>query len=303
MRRGVYYNENDPQAAEALRDLIRDGWLAPGVVDERAIEDVRPADVAGFRECHWFAGIGGWPLALRLAGWPPDLPIWTGSCPCQPFSQAGARRGVHDPRDVFWAWRWLIDQCRPQRIAGEQVASTDGRQWLARVRADLDLLGYAVGAADLPAASVGAPHARQRLFWLADADPDRAWQHARELSGDESVDAIRPENGDHAPQHRRAGGGMVDAHSGRLQKRGLKEHVEQQGESRVLPDGSGPGRFWQRAEWIECEHGKARRIEPGIVPLVDGFPGRVAQVKGYGNAIVPQVAARFLHAYLTAQPS
>jgi len=55
----AYYNEFDPKAAEWLRELIRAGLIAPGEVDERSIEDVTPADLAGFRQCHFFAGIGG----------------------------------------------------------------------------------------------------------------------------------------------------------------------------------------------------------------------------------------------------
>jgi DNA (cytosine-5)-methyltransferase 1 len=78
----AYYNELDPFAAAWLRNLIAAGLIPQGEVDERSIEDVTPNDLAGFRQCHFFAGIGGWPLALRLAGWPDERPVWTGSCPC-----------------------------------------------------------------------------------------------------------------------------------------------------------------------------------------------------------------------------
>src|SRR5690606_31846020 len=117
----------------------------------------------GYTQYHFFAGIGGWAYALRLAGWPDDWPVWTRSCPCQPYSQAGAIGGDDDPRALWRAWRCLKDQRRPSVVFGEQVASADGRRWLAGVRADLESMGYAVGAADLPAAGVGAPHIRQRL--------------------------------------------------------------------------------------------------------------------------------------------
>ena len=82
----VYYNENDPELVAWLRELIREGAIAPGIVDDRSILDVQPADLQGFRQAHFFAGIGGWSLALRLAGWPDDRLVFTGSCPCQPFS-------------------------------------------------------------------------------------------------------------------------------------------------------------------------------------------------------------------------
>ena len=64
-----------------------------------------------------------------------------------------------------------------QSMFGEQVASPDGLQWLAGVRLDLEGSGYAVGAADLPAASVGAPHIRQRLWWVADSDQSGLHEH------------------------------------------------------------------------------------------------------------------------------
>lgn len=160
-----YYNEFDPNAAEWLRQLISDGLIPPGHVDTRSITDVLPSDLAGYTQCHFFAGIGGWPLALQLAGLPSDFPVWTGSCPCQPFSAAGKRRGTSDERHLWPQFFRLIAECSPPVVFGEQVASKDGREWLAGVRADLEGVGYAVGAADQCAAGVNAPHIRQRLFW------------------------------------------------------------------------------------------------------------------------------------------
>ena len=177
----AYYNEIDPFAAQWLRNLISAGHIAPGEVDERSIADIRPDDLTGFRQCHFFAGIGGWSFALRLAGWPDDRPVWTGSCPCQPFSVAGKKEGFDDERHLWPDWRWLIDQCRPATIFGEQVASADGRTWLSGVRSDLETMGYEVGAADLCAASIGAPHIRQRLWFVANSNSKQAQR--RESSG------------------------------------------------------------------------------------------------------------------------
>ena len=165
----AYYNEIDPYAAQWLRNLIEAGHIAPGVVDERSIEDVRPSDLAGFTQCHFFAGVGVWSLALRRAGWTDDVPVWTGSCPCQPFSAAGAGAGFADPRHLWPTFAWLIKQCRPSVIFGEQVASKAVEPWVDLVHADLEALGYAFGAVPFPSAGVGAPHIRDRLFWVADS--------------------------------------------------------------------------------------------------------------------------------------
>ena len=169
----AYYNEHDPKAAAWLRELIKQGLIAPGDVDERSIEDVLPSELAGYTQCHFFAGIGVWSHALRQAGWPDDRPVWTGSCPCQPFSAAGKRGGVDDERHLWPAFYWLISQCKPDVVFGEQVASKDGLSWLDTVQADMEAAGYAIGAVDLCAASVGAPHIRQRLYFVADSGRQR----------------------------------------------------------------------------------------------------------------------------------
>jgi len=166
----AYYNEIDKNAAAWLRELIRQGHIAHGVVDERSISDVKPNELVGFTQCHFFAGIGGWSLALRKAGWSDDRPVWTGSCPCQPFSAAGARGGMSDERHLWPHWHHLINQCRPATVFGEQVASKDGLGWLDLVSSDMEATGYAFAAADLCAAGVGAPHIRQRLWFVGMAD-------------------------------------------------------------------------------------------------------------------------------------
>ena len=94
--------------------------------------------------------------------------------PCQPLSVAGQRQGDVDQRHLWPAFHRLIAERRPATILGEQVAGKDGREWMAAVRADLEALGYAVGVACLPAAGLGAPHLRYRLFWVAHAASRRS---------------------------------------------------------------------------------------------------------------------------------
>ncbi|WP_234293256.1 DNA cytosine methyltransferase [Klebsiella aerogenes] len=169
MTPAAYYNEIDPFAAQWLRNLIAAGHIAPGEVDERSIEDVTPDDLRGFTQCHFFAGIGVWSHSLRLAGWPDDRPVWTGSCPCQPFSAAGKGDGFADERHLWPHFFHLISERRPQHVFGEQVASGNANTWFDLVQADLEGVGYAFGLVPFTSAGIGAPHIRERAYWVANA--------------------------------------------------------------------------------------------------------------------------------------
>ncbi|MCQ4680182.1 DNA cytosine methyltransferase [Ralstonia pseudosolanacearum] len=197
---GAYYNEIDPYAAAWLRNLIAAGHIAPGDVDERDIQDVRPEDLRGYKQHHFFAGVGAWSLALRRAGWADDRPVWTGSCPCQPFSQAGKGLAFADERHLWPAWYHLIRECRPAVVFGEQVASKGADAWIDLVQDDMEAVDYAVGAVPFPAAGVGAPHIRDRLYWVAHADGSRSRRYSRavrrakaEINREGSEDGSNPD--------------------------------------------------------------------------------------------------------------
>lgn len=204
----AYYNEFDPHAAQWLRNLISAGAIAPGDVDERSIEDVRPDDLRGYTQCHFFAGIGGWAYALDLAGWPRDRPVWTGSCPCQPFSQAGEGDGFADERHLWPALQHLIAQRRPPVIFGEQVASRRADPWIDLVHSDCEGMGYAFGCVAFPAASIGAPQIRDRIYWVADSDDSGPQGHG------EPRREYGPQGREDAPRHP-AASGLVEWVEGR----------------------------------------------------------------------------------------
>lgn len=504
----AFYNEFDPKAAAWLRQLIKEGHIAPGIVDERSIHEIKPEDLEGYTQCHFFAGIGGWSLALRLAGWPDDRPVGSGSCPCQPYSAAGKGLGDADHRNLWPVFFTLIRKCHSLgqpwafTIFGEQVASSsivgpskpprglqslqdkqamhrilqelkrgsakdlqrlhqssgegsqtpefpgdegefqkmakgkerprfgergqeqgqsfrdpfqpgperhpspdrqrvlrgdrdsvrfdnseglecsivgpdspqrgihpgehtggpvccerDGEHlgvagdcgcikrdswseegrleqiinevgsmpeaevvqcWLDGISADLEREGYACGATVLGAHSVGAPHIRQRLYWVADAyAPGRmdgfatptgqrsettskycslsgmAHSSSTGLAGREEQSSWREQ-----PPTERGGDvdGIPDSDSGRLQQ--LNQAVGRLPES--YQNGSP---LWSSYRVVQCRDGKTRRIptEPALFPLAHGVSNRVGLLRGSGNAIVPQVAAEFITAFIETQ--
>lgn len=321
MTPSAYYNEIDPFAAQWLRNLIAAGHIAPGEVDERSIEDVTPDDLRGFTQCHFFAGIGVWSYSLRLAGWPDNKPVWTGSCPCQPFSAAGKGDGFADERHLWPAFNHLISECRPQHVFGEQVASGNANTWFDLVQADLEGMGYAFGLVPFTSAGIGAPHIRERAYWVAESSGE---QHQKLLPGLEKGNG---EEGGWSPTQSTglcSASGMGDTNLTRLE--GLSGNDGAARREGATGPVAAPGvhmralevnGFWRDADWLLCRDDKWRPVEPGTFPLVDGAaarlgrvePGvarvassnRVGRLKGYGNAINAQAAAAFIRAYMGVQ--
>lgn len=281
----AYYNEFNPFAAEWLRALIAAGAIPQGDVDERSIEEVRPADLAGYTQCHFFAGIGGWPLALRLAGVPDSQRVWTGSPPCQGFSVAGHQLGFSDQRHLAPQFLALIRQCSPPVIFGEQVSAAIATGWWDFVQAHLEDEGYTCAMAVLPSSSIGAPHKRERLFFGADLPARR----------------------------------VAYPYCERLQRKWPNRDQEGRKGQNVRPAGlrNRTGAcYWSDANWVECTDGNQRPTEPGVAPLAHGFSrsvgllqpelsrmanrNRAGRLKGYGNAINVRLAAQFVTSYLEA---
>ncbi|AOP82294.1 DNA cytosine methyltransferase [Enterobacter hormaechei] len=321
MTPSAYYNEIDPFAAQWLRNLIAGGHIAPGEVDERSIEDVTPDDLRGFTQCHFFAGIGVWSHSLRLAGWPDDKPVWTGSCPCQPFSAAGKGDGFADERHLWPHFFHLISERRPQHVFGEQVASGNANTWFDLVQADLEGMGYAFGLVPFTSAGIGAPHIRERAYWVANSGGERlnridsllqrqesGWvtKSVLEASRDRNAGSVANTNGERS-QRERENSNQERWEGSDVRQTGLRCGA---GFSSTLEVNG----FWRDADWLFCRDGKWRPVEPGTFPLVDGAaarlgrvePGvarvassnRVGRLKGYGNAINAQAAAEFIRAYM-----
>ncbi len=333
---GAYYNEVDSFAAAWLRELIKAELIAPGEVDERSIEDVQPDDLRGFTQCHFFAGIGVWSYALRLAGWPDNRPVWTGSCPCPSFSAAGKGSGFEDSRHLWPRWFSLIGESRPSVIFGEQADKAIGFGWLDLIQTDLEAAGYAVGATVLGAHSVGAPHIRQRLYFVADAkdtngrrprDEGNERRRTPEVGRSSVADILgyAASNGSAArspeSEQRQKGIAEISYHASRRESGGLAdpssasgpEHEREQGlESRRETQTADPPKrhgfnrgptngFWRNCEWLYCRDGKYRPTKPGTPVLATGITNRVGKLRGFGNSIVAPVAQAFIESYMSIE--
>jgi site-specific DNA-cytosine methylase len=102
------------------------------------------------------------------AGW--KVGAVCGGFPCQPHSQAGARKASQDERDLWPETRRVVSVVRPRVFVGENVPgllTSEGGHFFWRILQDLDALGYAVTWDHVPAVAVGAPHIRDRVFIVA----------------------------------------------------------------------------------------------------------------------------------------
>jgi len=333
----IYYNDNCPQVCAWIRQLMFDGLIPYGVVDSRSILDVQPADLEGFTQCHFFCGIAGWAYALKLAGWPATRPVWTGSPPCQPFSAAGNLEGKEDARHLGPKFISLVRACRPPVLFGEQVASAAvfGKSakrvggepewsWLDDLSDRLEAAHYAVGASDIPAAGVGAPHIRQRTFFgavrLEHPAGNGRQQRGAEPSGRGLDAGCSPErladaNGvghtrtEKCGLHRKTkepkilnndsnGSGMAterlaDANEpGSQGRQGMPQRpVERAAGSGGMADSQSPSGTdhggWDDVDWLFCRDGKWRPVKSSVQRLADGLPGSVVPCGDFVSASSP----------------
>jgi DNA (cytosine-5)-methyltransferase 1 len=326
-----YYNEHNAYRAAVLRERIEEGLLPEGIVDERNIEEIPDQDFLGWTQIHLFAGIGGFPLGLRLAGFPENRRIVTGGFPCQDISNAGKRAGISGSRSGLW--REMV-RCvrvvRPELVFVENVAALLCRG-MGEVLGDLAAIGYDAEGDCVSAADVGAPHLRRRIWIVAYAvgggvrnqsiierwrDGAPVVEHAGE-SPDASIGGARS-----VPAGSwREGQGTIDAdwHSEDVPDADTDKLPEQgNGESELRLDeiyealpyaecGDGEGLFaWS----TDSEDGRGSderqiglslrgrcepwKVEPDVGRVAHGIPRRVDRLAALGDAIVPQCVAEVL---------
>jgi DNA (cytosine-5)-methyltransferase 1 len=290
-----------------------------------------------------FAGIGGFDLGFERAGyeirWQVEIDPWArrvlekhwphvhrhddirtagahiletvdvlcGGFPCTDISLAGKGAGITGPQSGLWSeYARLIRELRPRYVVVENVAALLTRG-LGRVLGELAACGYDAEWDCIPAAAVGAPHRRDRLWLVAYADGA--------VRGDEQISQrgrSRSSNArdDGAAWH------VADADRGRRLRGGLAESARQQGARGREPDGRGgvrqqfdatthdadsigiglEGVIFSGAVSRATHRSSLRRdsgwweTEPDVGRVADGLPGRVDRLRGLGNAIVPQIA-------------
>lgn len=318
----VYYNEIDDFCCSWLSNLMDDGSISPGKIDNRDIRDVTPVELTHYERAHFFAGIGVWELALNISGW--SGPIWTGSCPCQPFSAAGKGDGFDDERHLWPAFHWHITHGKSADVpvVGEQVASKAGRAWFDLVQSDMEALDHACGAVDTSAAGNGAPFIGQRLYWLGsthraglerytgDGSGERRWSISDRpiaASGSGQCDRWAATTGGHNCGGSDTGwsqgdgrlaacddsGGLAPPTSGEPWQAGSIQSSGQYGcESQDVRDcGDGgiplhPTDFWSDPDWLLCrdpDGARFRPVEPSTLIMANARPVRWRMAEGSGE--------------------
>jgi len=212
--------------------------------------------------------------------------ILTGGFPCQPFSQAGRRRGEEDDRFLWPEMLRVIREFSPLWVIAENVRgllTQGGGVVFERVCTDLEAAGYEVQPLIIPAVAVGAPHRRDRVWFVA----HRRQQHGSERR-DEGMDSSSPIGASRKSHTERRGEDDTNPNSERLQGSTEARNI---GESRETAE----QRFGKLISWDE----PWIKIATEFCGIHDGVRNRMdrnPRLKALGNAIVPQVAEEIMRA-------
>lgn len=209
-----------------------------------------------------------------------QIDLLTGGFPCQPFSQAGRRRGTEDDRHLWPEMLRVIQEFHPRWIIGENVGGIitwERGLVLEQIFTDLEGAGYEVQAFVVPAAAVNAPHRRDRVWIVANTSSGR-FDKSKERKSEQPrrAEAIRT-NSDTSYSE---------------STRGPKLNQKQATGQRAGFDREGSKKRWTwNDNWIEVATHLCR-MDDGISKRLDRAP----RLKALGNAIVPQIAAEIMRA-------
>ena len=203
----------------------------------------------------------------------PSPDVITGGFPCQPFSVAGRRQGTGDNRYLWPEMFRIIKEFKPLWIIAENVRGIINIQdgvVFEGVHADLESQNYETQTFIIPAAGVGAPHRRDRVWVVANSR--RIIRGQQSSRNKESIGS-----GTSQKTERTFDRDSITGSSEREKIMADSKRVYVQGQH----DGSGKEQS-RRGGWWE--------VEPNVGRVADGLPGRVHRLKGLGNSIVPQIA-------------
>jgi len=240
------------------------------------------------------------------------IDIITGGYPCQPFSQAGRKKGEQDPRHLWPEYFRLVKECRPTWVIGENV-SGHLKLGLDSVLADLEGEGYAVRTFSISAASIGANHKRERVWIVAHSERNDNFNKEQRVDGKEKeIPRERGEN-DSPPRESSRASAVRKTNDGNVEntRRSLQPRAEQRGENENETregnanqhqrsssasksdvantqgvyvqgqyDGQGQRQPWGESWWA---------VEPDVGRVAHGIPDRVDRLKALGNSLVPHV--------------
>lgn len=222
--------------------------------------------------------------AFDGTAWRGKVDVLCGGFPCQPWSQAGKRKGAEDPRHLWPEMARIVHECRPRFVFAENVSMAAFEQpWR-----DLRGMGYRVPPAlCLGASHVGAPH--RRLRW---------WMLAADANG-ERCDGPRGELRQGQPDTPLGADDVADTNRPRLAQRQGEPGNDGEELAAVVGGGLGDADGQRELQLQGCVGTQRRRAgdagwwatEPRVGRVAHGIPARVAQLKALGNAQVPQVAA------------
>ena len=258
----------------------------------------------------------------------PD--IITGGFPCQPFSVAGKQKGTSDDRHLWPEMFRIIKAFKPRYVIGENVRGIINIQdgvVFETVCTDLESEGYEVQPFIIPAAGVGAPHRRERVWIIANreesmvnSDNIRFQQHSttKEESSWRGTSATSESTSNVVnTQHNGSSTSEIErssATSSNDNEKGQNETSEFEGTSRSRNSKDVADTNSERLERFRTKHelreGKEEEqtsrnswwlVEPNVGRVAHGVSGRVHRLKGLGNSIVPQIAEEIGYALIKAE--
>ena len=201
--------------------------------------------------------------------------VITGGFPCQPFSVAGRRKGTSDNRYLWPEMFRIIKEFKPRWVIGENVrgiTSIQDGMVFENVCTDLEGEGYEVRAFNIPAASVGAPHKRERIWIVANS--------RRSIRGEQSAwDKESSRSGTHEKTEWSCNTSKIRGSSERTKTMANASTGRRTSQEKQI---STRGDSFEHQSWWEAE--------PNVGRVADGLPGRIYRLRALGNSIVPQIA-------------